>query len=75
MEICMRMCSDHVIGVTGCGSIALGGAHLGPTIVYMAKVDDTATTTPETASWFKVNQTGLIQKWVVWNIVLDYDLT
>jgi hypothetical protein len=26
----------------------------------MAKVDDVKTTTPWTASWFKVNHTGLI---------------
>jgi cellulase len=48
-------------GATGCSSIALGGQHYGPTIIYMAKVDDAKTTTPWTASWFKVTQTGLIK--------------
>jgi cellulase len=46
-------------GAKGCASIALGGAHYGPTIIYMAKVDDAKTTTPWTASWFKVAQVGL----------------
>lgn len=45
-----------------CTTEAIGGNHDGPTIVYMAKVDDVKTTSPQSAGWFKVAQTGLVSK-------------
>jgi lytic cellulose monooxygenase (C1-hydroxylating) len=39
---------------------AIGGNHDGPVIVYMAKVDDVTTSSPQSAGWFKIAQTGLV---------------
>jgi cellulase len=48
-------------GDRSCSTDAIGGDHFGPTLIYMAKVSSAATaTTPWTAGWFKVNNTGLI---------------
>jgi len=43
-----------------CTTEAIGGNHDGPTIIYMAKVDDAATAVGSDANWFKVAQTGLV---------------
>jgi cellulase len=51
-------------GDRSCSNEAIGGDHFGPTLIYMAKVDNAATTTPWTAGWFKVNNTGLITAYV-----------
>jgi lytic cellulose monooxygenase (C1-hydroxylating) len=40
---------------------AIGGNHDGPVIVYLAKVDDVKTTSPQSAGWFKIGQTGLVK--------------
>ncbi|KAI0716970.1 glycosyl hydrolase family 61-domain-containing protein [Earliella scabrosa] len=42
-----------------CANEALGGAHYGPLIAYMAKVDDARTTVGSSAKWFKVAEMGL----------------
>jgi cellulase len=52
------LASTHIVTANE----AIGGNHDGPVIVYMAKVDDYKTTTPWTASWFKIGQTGLVSK-------------
>ncbi|KAB5589036.1 hypothetical protein CTheo_7514 [Ceratobasidium theobromae] len=43
-----------------CTTEAIGGNHDGPTIIYMAKVDNAATAVGSSANWFKVAQTGLV---------------
>ncbi|KAG8698808.1 hypothetical protein FRC08_005689 [Ceratobasidium sp. 394] len=45
-----------------CATEAIGGNHDGPTIIYMAKVDNAATAVGSSANWFKVAQTGLVSK-------------
>ncbi|KAF5369054.1 hypothetical protein D9758_002941 [Tetrapyrgos nigripes] len=42
-----------------CANEAIGGAHYGPVIVYMAKVDNSLTADGSAASWFKVSEIGL----------------
>ncbi|KAG8743472.1 hypothetical protein FRC10_011944 [Ceratobasidium sp. 414] len=49
-------------GDRSCTNEAIGGNHDGPTIVYMAKVDNAATAVGSSANWFKVAQTGLVSK-------------
>ncbi|KAJ1303523.1 hypothetical protein OPQ81_011708 [Rhizoctonia solani] len=46
-------------GDRSCATEAIGGNHDGPTIIYMAKVDNAATAVGSDANWFKVAQTGL----------------
>jgi len=41
-----------------CTSEAIGGRHFGPVLIYMAKVDDATTTSPNGLSWFKVSEEG-----------------
>ncbi|KAG8697666.1 hypothetical protein FRC09_007722 [Ceratobasidium sp. 395] len=45
-----------------CTTEAIGGNHDGPTIIYMAKVDNAATAVGSSANWFKVAETGLVSK-------------
>ncbi|CAE6471367.1 unnamed protein product [Rhizoctonia solani] len=45
-----------------CTKEAVGGNHDGPTIVYMAKVENAATADGSEANWFKVAETGLVSK-------------
>ncbi|CAE6424690.1 unnamed protein product [Rhizoctonia solani] len=45
-----------------CTTEAIGGNHDGPTIIYMAKVDNAATAVGSEANWFKVAETGLVSK-------------
>ncbi|KAG8728227.1 hypothetical protein FRC11_011559, partial [Ceratobasidium sp. 423] len=47
-------------GDRNCATEAIGGNHDGPTIIYMAKVDNAATAVGSDANWFKVAQTGLV---------------
>ncbi|KAG8686637.1 hypothetical protein FRC09_014004 [Ceratobasidium sp. 395] len=49
-------------GDRNCANEAIGGNHDGPTIIYMAKVDNAATAVGSSAGWFKVAQTGLVSK-------------
>ncbi|KAG8792981.1 hypothetical protein FRC12_004256 [Ceratobasidium sp. 428] len=49
-------------GDRSCSSEAIGGNHDGPTIIYMAKVDDAAGAIGSNVGWFKVAQTGLVSK-------------
>jgi cellulase len=42
-----------------CATQAIGGAHYGPVIVYMAKVSNATTAVGSSASWFKVSEIGL----------------
>ncbi|KAG8697665.1 hypothetical protein FRC09_007721 [Ceratobasidium sp. 395] len=49
-------------GDRSCSSEAIGGNHDGPTIIYMAKVDNAASAIGSSANWFKVAQTGLVSK-------------
>ncbi|CUA68403.1 putative endo-beta-1,4-glucanase D [Rhizoctonia solani] len=49
-------------GDRNCATEAIGGNHDGPTIIYMAKVDNAATAVGSSANWFKVAQTGLVSK-------------
>jgi len=43
---------------------AIDPTHLGPVLVYMAKVDDAANGTPPTTGWFKIYEDGLANgKW------------
>ncbi|CAE6440204.1 putative endo-beta-1,4-glucanase D OS=Aspergillus terreus (strain NIH 2624 / FGSC A1156) GN=eglD PE=3 SV=1 [Rhizoctonia solani AG-1 IB] len=49
-------------GDRSCATEAIGGNHDGPTIIYMAKVDNAATAVGSSANWFKVAQTGLVSK-------------
>lgn len=43
-----------------CTTEAIGGDHDGPTIIYMAKVDNAATAIGANQGWFKVAQTGYV---------------
>jgi cellulase len=47
-------------GDRSCSQEAIGGAHHGPVIVYMAKVSDAKTAAGSSASWFKVAEMGLV---------------
>ncbi|KAF8749111.1 Glycoside Hydrolase Family 61 [Rhizoctonia solani] len=47
-------------GDRSCSNEAIGGNHDGPTIIYMAKVDNAASASGSSANWFKVAQTGLL---------------
>ncbi|KAG8687600.1 hypothetical protein FRC11_006919 [Ceratobasidium sp. 423] len=49
-------------GDRNCETEAIGGNHDGPTIIYMAKVDNAATAVGSDANWFKVAETGLVSK-------------
>ncbi|CAE6540120.1 unnamed protein product [Rhizoctonia solani] len=49
-------------GDRNCATEAIGGNHDGPTIIYMAKVDNAATAVGSEADWFKVAETGLVSK-------------
>ncbi|EUC60768.1 glycoside hydrolase family 61 protein [Rhizoctonia solani AG-3 Rhs1AP] len=49
-------------GDRNCATDAIGGNHDGPTIIYMAKVDNAATAVGSEADWFKVAETGLVSK-------------
>ncbi|CAE6431272.1 unnamed protein product [Rhizoctonia solani] len=49
-------------GDRNCETEAIGGNHDGPTIIYMAKVDNAATAVGSEANWFKVAETGLVSK-------------
>ncbi|CAE6424957.1 unnamed protein product [Rhizoctonia solani] len=49
-------------GDRNCANEAIGGNHDGPTIIYMAKVDNAATAVGSSANWFKVAATGLVSK-------------
>ncbi|KAJ5037172.1 uncharacterized protein L3040_007352 [Drepanopeziza brunnea f. sp. 'multigermtubi'] len=48
----------HQHASRACTEEAIGGAHRGPTIVYMAAVTDATTADPTTAKWFKVFEEG-----------------
>jgi len=45
-------------GDRSCSNEAIGGAHYGPTLIYMAKVSDAATAVGSSANWFKIAATG-----------------
>ncbi|KAF9447739.1 lytic polysaccharide monooxygenase [Macrolepiota fuliginosa MF-IS2] len=47
-------------GQRSCGSEAIGGAHYGPVLAYMAAVSDATTAVGSQASWFKVSHMGLV---------------
>jgi len=47
-------------GDRSCSNEAIGGNHDGPTIFYLAKVDNAATAVGSSANWFKIGQTGLV---------------
>ncbi|CCO34834.1 Endo-beta-1,4-glucanase D Short=Endoglucanase D [Rhizoctonia solani AG-1 IB] len=47
-------------GDRNCATEAIGGNHDGPTIIYMAKVDNAATAVGSEANWFKVAETGRV---------------
>ncbi|KAH7336751.1 glycosyl hydrolase family 61-domain-containing protein [Rhizoctonia solani] len=49
-------------GDRNCETEAIGGNHDGPTIIYMAKVENAATAVGSEANWFKVAETGLVSK-------------
>ena len=42
-----------------CANEAIGGAHYGPIMIYMAKVDDAASAVGSSANWFKISEMGL----------------
>ncbi|EIN08693.1 hypothetical protein PUNSTDRAFT_154785 [Punctularia strigosozonata HHB-11173 SS5] len=42
-----------------CANEAIGGAHYGPMLVYMAKVDDATTAVGSDAGWFKIAEMGM----------------
>ncbi|TFK66435.1 hypothetical protein BDN72DRAFT_146893 [Pluteus cervinus] len=44
-----------------CTTEAIGGNHDGPTVIYLAKVDNAATAQGASAGWFKIGQTGLVR--------------
>ncbi|CAG7854195.1 Probable endo-beta-1,4-glucanase D Short=Endoglucanase D; AltName: Full=Carboxymethylcellulase D; AltName: Full=Cellulase D; Flags: Precursor [Serendipita indica DSM 11827] len=46
-------------GQRTCANEAIGGAHYGPVIIYMAKVSDAKTAVGSSAGWFKVSEMGL----------------
>jgi cellulase len=48
----------HQHASRACTEEAIGGAHRGPTIVYMAAVTDATTADPTAAKWFKVFEEG-----------------
>ena len=41
-----------------CSQEAIGGAHHGPVIIYMSKVEDATTATGASGEWFKVAEDG-----------------
>lgn len=43
-------------GDRSCSNEAIGGAHYGPVLVYMASVDDASSAEGDSAAWFKVFQ-------------------
>ncbi|CAE6503946.1 unnamed protein product [Rhizoctonia solani] len=45
-----------------CTEEAIGGNHDGPTIIYMAKVENAASAVGSEANWFKVAEAGLVSK-------------
>ncbi|KAG8905009.1 hypothetical protein FRB99_000882 [Tulasnella sp. 403] len=47
-------------GDRDCSTEAIGGNHDGPTIIYLAKVDDASTAIGTQVNWFKIAQTGLV---------------
>ncbi|KAF6764278.1 glycoside hydrolase family 61 protein H [Ephemerocybe angulata] len=47
-------------GDRSCKNEAIGGQHYGPVTVYMAKVSDAKTASPNSAGWFKVSEGGLM---------------
>ncbi|EJC98672.1 glycoside hydrolase family 61 protein [Fomitiporia mediterranea MF3/22] len=46
-------------GDRSCANEAIGGAHYGPMIMYLAQVDDATTAVGSDAGWFKVDEDGL----------------
>ncbi|KAI0754276.1 glycosyl hydrolase family 61-domain-containing protein [Daedaleopsis nitida] len=64
--VCEVMPGDEVTvemhqqpGDRSCANEAIGGAHYGPLLAYMAKVDDATTAVGSSAKWFKVAEMGL----------------
>ncbi|KAI6708834.1 hypothetical protein PZA11_005883 [Diplocarpon coronariae] len=49
-----------------CGQEAIGGAHHGPVIIYMAAVTDATSADPAAAKWFKVAEEGYDAATKVW---------
>jgi len=47
-------------GQRSCSNEAIGGAHYGPVLVYMAAVSDATTAVGAQANWFKVSHMGLV---------------
>ncbi|KAL0961419.1 hypothetical protein HGRIS_006365 [Hohenbuehelia grisea] len=47
-------------GDRSCANEAIGGQHYGPMIMYLAKVSDARTAVGSSASWFKINEMGLV---------------
>ncbi|RXW15205.1 hypothetical protein EST38_g10649 [Candolleomyces aberdarensis] len=47
-------------GDRSCRNEAIGGQHYGPVTVYLAKVADARTASPNSAGWFKVSEGGLM---------------
>lgn len=48
----------HQHNTRDCSEEAIGGAHHGPVIIYMSKVDDATTADGTTGTWFKVAEDG-----------------
>ncbi|PVH72731.1 lytic polysaccharide monooxygenase, partial [Cadophora sp. DSE1049] len=48
----------HQHNTRDCSEEAIGGAHHGPVIIYMSKVDDATTADGSTGTWFKVAEDG-----------------
>ncbi len=42
-----------------CANQAIGGAHYGPMLVYLAKVSDATTAVGSSSSWFKIAEIGM----------------
>jgi len=49
-------------GERSCGTLAIGGSHWGPIIVYLSKVSDSSTANPASGGWFKIFEDGWAKK-------------
>ena len=56
----------------GDGDDPIAASHKGPVMVYMAKVDDAASSTGAGLKWFKVAQEGLDTSTGLWGVDCEY---
>lgn len=57
-------------GDRSCKTLAIGGNHYGPVLIYMGKVDDATSGMP--TSWFKIDEEGYIPATKKWGTVSNF---